>query len=171
MGAPWGPVAPELAAVGMTAVNLKKVKYLQPRPQDPHIPPNCTIYVSNINDRIKLKGASLRERPKKPSRALGGSGKARDFLCASSKRRSYGAGFFCRAQREPQVDVQAVWGNSANRGDEFVLEEVRRETPWHLIKRRRRALCRPRLKLEARCCLQRTGLDRLQGGVGCDGGD
>lgn len=55
-GATWGPVAPEMAAVGMTAVNLKRLKYLQPRPQDTSIAPNCTIYVSNINDRIKLKG-------------------------------------------------------------------------------------------------------------------
>lgn len=54
-GATWGPVAPEMAAVGMTAVNLKRLKYLQPRPQDASIAPNCTIYVSNINDRIKLK--------------------------------------------------------------------------------------------------------------------
>ncbi|XP_026192116.1 U1 small nuclear ribonucleoprotein A [Cyclospora cayetanensis] len=54
-GAAWGPVAPEMAAVGMTAVNLKRLKYLQPRAVDSSIPPNCTIYVSNINDRIKLK--------------------------------------------------------------------------------------------------------------------
>ncbi|KAL8450943.1 hypothetical protein Emed_002242 [Eimeria media] len=54
-GAAWGPVAPEMAAVGMTAVNLKRLKYLQPRSQDSSIAPNCTIYVSNINDRIKLK--------------------------------------------------------------------------------------------------------------------
>lgn len=62
-----GMLMPEMAAltslgVPVLAAGGRKPKNMQPPTQDMAIPPNQTIYVNNINDKVKLTGMSLTTR-------------------------------------------------------------------------------------------------------------